>query len=441
MTAVVDPGATTGSVRDPSVWRTVIAGATTPGRLWRLGVALVLACLLTATVSTLSGSTRTDATGDGGVRLASLDYDTAELYEALEGANASAATGIGADRTTSPTALASYGSYVTSAYLRLDHARGQLEPDGSGAAAAESIAYELPRYTAAVDAAQALRDLNAPQAQIDLSSAGQLMSSTILPTADLLQREQRDALAADYQQASGIPIAVALLGLVTLVGLVTVSVREARRTRRILNIGLVVAVLATVLALAWWTTATVIASGHLADVREHNLTASELAQVRIIMLQARGTETAALEGGAQTASASSTDSQLAGDFDQVLRPGGLLDTARPGPGSASPEPIPDLDTIRTAVTAWRTAQRVHGAGSDGSRVAFTQLTTTLGNAIDSERGQRTDALAAASTAFTGLAIGPAALLVLAALATALGIRVRLLEYQGPKEARSASDGK
>jgi hypothetical protein len=420
-------------------WRRVIAGATTPGRLWRLGVALVLACLLTATVSTLSGSTRTDATGDGGVRLASLDYDTAELYEALEGANASAATGIGADRTTSPTALASYGSYVTSAYLRLDHARGQLEPDGSGAAAAESIAYELPRYTASVDAAQALRDLNAPQAQVDLSTAGQLMTSTILPTADLLQREQRDALAADYQQASGIPIAVALLGLLTLAGLVTVSVRDARRTKRILSIGLVVAVLATVVALGWWTTATVIASGHLADVREHNMTASELAQVRIVMLQARGTETAALAGSAPTASvaAPSAASQLAGDFDQVLRPGGLLDTARAGSGTASPPPTPDLDTIRTAVTAWQTALRAQGAGSDGSRVTFTQLTSTLGSAIDSERGQRTDALAAASTAFTGLAIGPAALLVLAALATALGIRVRLLEYQGPKETRSA----
>jgi uncharacterized membrane protein YqjE len=421
-------------------WRRVIAGATTPGRLWRLGVALVVACLLTATVSMLSGSTRTDATGDGGVRLASLDYDTAELYEALEGANASAATGIGADRTTSPTALASYGSYVTSAYLRLDHARGQLEPDGSGAAAAESIAYELPRYTASVDAAQALRDLNAPQAQVDLSTAGQLMTSTILPTADLLQREQRDALAADYQEASGVPIAVALLGLVTLVGLVTVSVRDARRTKRFLNIGLVVAVLATVVALGWWTTATVIASGHLSDVREHNMTASELAQARIVMLQARGTETAALAGSAPTASvaASSAGSQLAGDFDQVLRPGGLLDTARAGAGTGSPQPTPDLDTIRTAVTAWQTALRAQGAGSDGSRVTFTQLTTTLGSAIDSERGQRTDALAAASTAFTGLAIGPAALLVLAALATALGIRVRLLEYQGPKETRSAS---
>jgi hypothetical protein len=441
MTAVLGPGATTGSVRHPSRWRRVIAGGTTPGRLWRLGVLLVLACLLTGAVSTLSGSTRTDATGDGGIRLASLDYDTAELYEALEGANASAATGIGADRTTSPTALASYGSYVTSAYLRLDHARGQLEADGPGAAAAESIAYELPRYTAAIDAAQALRDLNAPQAQVDLSTAGQLMSSTILPTADILQREQRDALAADYQQASGIPIAVALLGLVTLVGLVAVSVREARRTKRILNIGLVVAVIATALALAWWTTATVVATGHLDDVREHDATASELGQVRIVVLQARGTETAALEGTAQTASvaASSMGSQLAGDFDQVLRPGGLLDTARPGPGTASPLPTPD--PIRTAVTAWQTALRDQGAGSDGSRVTFTQLTTTLGSAIDSERGQRTDALAAAATAFTGLAVGPAALLVLAALGTTLGIRNRLLEYQGPEDSRSASAGK
>jgi hypothetical protein len=439
MTAVADPGATTTSVRE-SRWRRVIAGTTTPGHLWRVGVVLVLACLITATVSARSGSTRTDAVGDGGIRLASLDYDTAELYEALEGANASAATGIGADRTTSPTALASYGSYVTSAYLRLDHARGQLEPDGPGAAAAESIAYELPRYTAAVDAAQALRDLNPAQGQVDLESAGALMSSTILPTADLLQREQRDALVADYEQASGLPIAVSLLALVTLVGLLIVSVREARRTRRILNVGVVVAVIATALALVWWTTATVVAAGHLDDVREHNTTASALAGVRIVMLQARGTETAALEAGTPTATAaSSVDAQLTGDFDQVLRPGGLLDTAGPGSGITSPQPTPDLDTIRKAVTAWQTALRAQGAGSDGSRVTFTQLASTLGDAIDSERGQRTDALAAAATAFTGLAAAPAALLVLAALGTALGIRVRLQEYQGPKGTRPASE--
>lgn len=429
MTAVAGPRATTDTLRDPSRWRRVLAGGTTPGRLWRWGVALVLACLLTAMVSGLSGSTRTNATGADGVRLASLDYDTAELYEALEGANASAATGIGADRTTSPTALASYGSYVTSAYLRLDHARGQLEADGAGAADAESIAYGLPRYTAGVDAAQALRDLNPAQAQIDLASAGQLMSSTILPTADDLQRMQRDALTADYQQAGGFPLGVAVLGVVTLVGLVVLSVREARRTKRMLSIGLVVAVIATVAALIWWATATIVATGHVDDARAHNASAGALAQARIVMLQTRSTETAALQAGTPTAAVTaSANARFTADFDQVLRPGGLLDAAQPSP---------DLGTIRNAVTAWQTALQVQGAGTDGSRVAFTQLTSVLGDAIDSERGERTDAVAAAATAFTGLAPGPAALLVLAALGTALGVRARLLEYQGPRGTRAA----
>ncbi|MCD2195412.1 hypothetical protein LQ327_18745 [Actinomycetospora endophytica] len=428
MTAVLGPDPTT-EQRGPSRWRRFVAGGTTPGRLWRWGVALVLACLLTATVSAFSGSTRTNAAGDDGIRLASLDYDTAELYEALEGANASAATGIGADRTTSPTALASYGSYVTSAYLRLDHARGQLEADGPGAADAESIAYALPRYTAGVDAAQALRTLDPTQAQLDLATASQLMSSTILPTADDLQRMQRDALAADYRQAGGFPVALTVLGVLTLVGLVVVSVREARRTRRVLNLGLVVAVVATAVALLWWATASVVATGHVDDAAEHNATASALAQARIVMLQTRGTETAALQAGTPSAAVTaSATAQFATDFDQVLRPGGLLDAAQSSP---------DVGAIRNAVTAWQTALRVQGAGTDGSRVAFTQVTSVLGDAIDSERGERTDALAAASTALTGLAAGPAALLVLAALGTALGIRVRLLEYQGPRGSRAA----
>jgi hypothetical protein len=410
-------------------WQRVLAGGTTPGRLGRWGVALVLACLLTAAVSAVSGSARTDATGTDGIRLASLDYDTAELYEALEGANASAATGIGADRTTSPTALASYGSYVTSAYLRLDHARGQLEPDGPGAADAEQIAYALPRYTAGVDAAQALRTLNPAQAQLDLATAGQLMSSTILPTADDLQRMQRDALTADYEQAGGFPLAVTLLGLATLVGLVVLAVREARRTKRVLSVGLVVAVIATAAALIWWATATIVATGYVDDAREHNATAGALAQARIVMLQTRSTETATLQAGTPGAEATArANAAFAAGFDQVLRPGGLLDQARAHPGLA---PLED------AVTAWQTALRTQGAGTDGSRVAFTQLTAALGDAIDTERGERTEAVAAAATAFTGLAEGPAALLVLAALGTALGVRARLLEYQGPRGSRAA----
>lgn len=404
--------------------RASLSGSTTPAWLWRVGTLLVVGCLLTALASVLAGTARVDDAGAGGDRLAALDFDASELYASLNGANASAATGFGADRTASPTMLARYDSYVTGAYLRLQHAQGLLEQNSADAASAESIGYQLPRYTSEVDAARALRDQGSPRAAAQLDSAAQLMTSTILPAADTLQQDRRAALAVDIDDGTAFPVVVVLLALVTLAVLLWVSVREARRTKRRFSVGLAAAVVALTLALVWWFVATVVATDHLSTAQQRNDVATDLSLVRVVMLQARAGETATIADGASGPTVAALQGQLAGQFDQVLAPGGLL--VRAGRAGAADG---DLTPVRSAVTAWQAALREAGIGSDASRVTFVRLTAAVTDGAGGQQGQRTTAIDAADAALTGIAVGPAVLAVLAALAVALGIRARLREYR------------
>ena len=77
-----------GPARGPGRWRVLVSGSSTPQRLRRLGALLALACLVTALVSALAGTTRADAVGADGARLATLDFDAGELYRSLNEAGA-----------------------------------------------------------------------------------------------------------------------------------------------------------------------------------------------------------------------------------------------------------------------------------------------------------------------------------------------------------------
>lgn len=406
----------------------LLAGSRTPARLRRRGAVLVLLCVLTAVLGALAGTTRLDATGDTGTRLATLDYDAAELYQALNGANASAATGLGGDRTGSPTMLTRYDTYVTGAYLRLDHASSLLGPDEPDTASLETIAYLLPRYTAGIDAARALRTQDPALAQTQLDSATALMSSTLLPAADTVQNDRRVALAADYERAGGFPWLPVLAAAAAVLALITVSVLEARRTRRVFSAGLLVATVLMVAALGWWTWASVAAGTRQDAAAAHNAAATELGHARIVMLQARALEIDTLANGTPAATGTPGPS-LDEMFIQVLGPGGTLDAAGSAAAHDPSVPAPDIEGVRDTVATWQAALRGHGVGSEESRSTFVRLTTTVTGQVHLEQGRRTAAVEATRSALLGLDAGPTALAVAAALASMIAIWLRIREYR------------
>jgi hypothetical protein len=396
------------------VWRRIVFGTATPHRLERLRALLVVACLATAVVSALAGSTRADAVGTGGTRAAAADTDAGQLYRSLNEAEAMATSGLSGNGPAPPTVVARYDDHIARATQRLAHAASLLPPGGRDAALIERIASLLPRYTAQVEEATTLGATGSPGAREALTDASALMRTTILPAADTLRRSQEAALTANYQQAREFPTAVLLVGAAALLGTGYAATRELRRTNRILNPGLAVAGLLLAATLAWWSVATVAASDRLDAARGHNAVATGLDGARIIALQARASE----NGGG--------DGEFSSRLDRILGGGGLLDTAA---GQATGEvTTAGVAGIRAAATDWRNAVAT-GADPDASRSAFDRLGAALADVISTERTALAGDVRGADAALGGTAGGPAVLAVLAAAAAAFGIGRRIREYR------------
>ena len=442
MTLVNSRGSAPPVVLAPEVvprWRTLVSGTATPHRLWRLGVLLVVGCLVTALVSLAAGSARSAAVGAGGARIAGLATDANQLYRSLNEADAMASSGLVSGDGESPTVRARYDDHIAKASERLVHAAGLLPPGGQDAAAIELVATQLPHYTALVEAARTHSANGSPLAEESLHSASQLMRATILPAADELRQARAAALAANYDDASAFPVGVLLVTAVALVGVSAVAVRERRRTNRILNPGLLAAGVLLTSALLWWLIASLGASGRLESARGHNDVAAALDEARVAVLQARSVETLALVDGS-----GGSDEEFTGRLQRLLAPDGLLDTA--AARAVGDTATTGVATIRDAATAWQDAHTrlrtlaesgdadgalASAVGSDpqGSGPAFDRLSAALADVLGTEQTALAIDVRRADAALVAIAEGPALLALLAAAAAATGIGQRVWEYR------------
>lgn len=427
----------------PKRWvRMVRAGITTPERLRRVAAGLVVGCLVTAVISVLSGAARTGAVAESGARIGALTADSAELYRSLADADATATAGYVAGGVEPAPVRARYDDDIARAADRVVRAASRL-PDGDPAAVPVStIAVQLPVYTGLVETARTFNRQGLPLGQSYLNSASRLMRSTILPAAVQLRQLQTEALAAAYQRGSGFPFAVVLIGVAALAGVVDHAVLERRRTKRIVGVGLLAAGAALVAALLWWVVAVAVVGELLDDARRHSDAATALDDARTAVLQARSNESLVLvarSGGG------SSEQGFAAQVERVLGAGGegglLGEAVRRVPDSAA-----RVESIRVALGTWQEAHRrvrelddggqyrqavasVTGTDLASSGAAFQRLDSVLGTAIDVERESFTVEARRASSALTGLTVGPAVLALLAAAAVAAGIGRRVGEYR------------
>lgn len=423
--------------------RMLRAGVTTPERLRRVTVGLVVGCLVIAAVSVLGGATRISAVADSGDRIAASTADAAELYRSLADADATATSGYVAGGVEPVATRARYDDDIARAANRVVQAASRL-PDGDPAAIpVTAIAIQLPVYTGLVEAARTLNRQGLPLGQSYLDSASRLMRSAILPAAVQLRQMQTAALAAAYQRGGGFPFTVLLIGAAVLAGVVDHAVLERRRTKRILSIGLLAAGVAILAALLWWVVAVLVAGDRLESARHHSAAATVLDEARSAVLQARSNESLVLV--ARSGSGGSSEQGFAAHIERVLGAGGesglLGEAVRSVPDSAS-----RVESIRAALVDWQAAHRqvrqldddgryrqavasVTGTDPASSGAAFQRLDSALGAAIDGERESFTVEARRASSALTGLTVGPAVLALFAAAAVAAGIGRRVSEYQ------------
>ncbi|MFC4945253.1 hypothetical protein [Pseudonocardia sp. GCM10023141] len=421
----------------PGRLRGWIDGVTTPDRLRRVGVVLVVGCVLTAVVSLVGAISRTDAVRDGGDRLASLTSDAAELYRALADADAMATSGYVSGGIEPAAIRARYDTDIGSAAQRIVHAAGLLAADDPAAEPVATISAQLPIYSGLIETARTYNRQGLPLGQSYLNSGSTLMRTTILPAVERLRTLETAASDVAYGNGGAIPFAVLLLGIATLAGVIDAAVRERRRTHRVLNLGLVGAGVAVVAVLLWWLLALVVEVSRFDDARGHSTAATTLDDARAAVLQARSNESLVLvaRGGG------SADQGFTDQLDRVVGPdgnGGLLAQVQAS-GTR-------VDDIRSAAQAWRTAHRhvrelddsgryadavaaATGADPAGSGATFERLDKALGDAIATERAAFERDADAAAGALSGLAVGPAVLALLAAAGVVVGIGTRVGEYR------------
>ena len=157
------------------------------------------------------------------------------------------------------------------------------------------LSTELPVYTGLVETARADNRLGLPVGAAYLAEASELMRSRLLPAADALYRQENARLRAVYGQATGLPVLGVIVALIAAAVLVGVQRRLARRTRRVLNHGLVIATAAGLISLVWLLVGLSVARAQFSDARDHgSAPVQALAQADIAALRAHADESLTL---------------------------------------------------------------------------------------------------------------------------------------------------
>jgi hypothetical protein len=371
-----------------------------------------------------------------------LSLDSQQLYRALSDADATEAAAF-LSGGLEPLALRTrFEADITRAAQRLEAATAAAAQSTAGSRLA-TLSAALPVYTGLVETARADNRLGLPLGAAYLREASGLMRAKLLPVARDLYAQENAQLAAADRQATAVPYAALAVAIMALLFLCGALWWLARRTKRIVNPGLLVATAAMVCALIWLISALVVARGQLTFARNQGSAPVEaMASADIAALQAHADESLTLIDR-------SGDDSFQQDFvslEKRLGPGrGSLLTDAAIAAQASRGARPAAAALRVA-SAWFTAHRrvralddggsypaavrlALGSGSADSAVLFGRLDIDLTGAISADQASFRSAALAGQDALAGLEAGMVALSLLMAAGCIWGISRRLAEYR------------
>ncbi len=420
---------------------------TTPGALIGFTAAVVLVSVLAGLFTAASVQRRAQALDDLTARSGPLSVAAQDLYRSLSDADATATSAFLAGGLEPADVRARYESDVAQAEAALATAVAAREP-GDLADPGSSLAVlsrELSVYTGLVETARAYNRQGLPVGAAYQREASSLMRDELLPAAARLYGDETAGLRADQDRAGAWPAGELLLGLAVLVLLVVAQRYVRARTRRRLNVGLVVATVAAVVSLAWVLLATL---GVLANVQASREDGSDqtdvLARARILALTARGDETLTLvargSGGAYQDHYDRTRVELAGaDGDGGLHADARRLATDPAVGGDVAEAADQQrawhdvhERIRELDDSGAYGQAVElavGAGADSAAVRFDAVDTALREAIDETTAAFEHKVSQARGDLTGAVAGVVLLALVTAVGGAAGIWQRLKEYR------------
>ena len=177
-------------------------------------------------------------------------------------------------------------------------------PTAQSAEIIAELANLIPTYTGLIETARADNRQNLLVGAAYLREASSFLRIQILPAAQRLEQAETDQLTAAQEEAAQVPVAGLLLSGALVLWLLAIQVYLRRLTRRLLNIGLLVATLVALTATAWLGIASGLAARHSADsLKDGSRQLEILAGARVYGVLALGDEALGLTiGGRGTGS-------------------------------------------------------------------------------------------------------------------------------------------
>lgn len=421
------------------------SAASTPGRLFLIGVSLALLAVLTGAFGAIEMQQKQNTIDNLISHREPVAAASQQIYRSLSDADATAASAFLAGGTMPTDLRERYDLDIATAGANLAKASADVGGVPDAEAQVNVLSQQLPVYTGLVETARAYNRQGYPSGAAYLREASGLMRAKLLPAAQRLYEIDFARLSEEQDAAGSVPWFSLGLGIVLLAALIAAQRYLTRRTNRLLNVGLVVATGAVVVALIWGTAALLIESARVSAGHDHGSQQVEvIVQARIVALKMRANETLTLvargDGGDYEEEFKKLAEEISGDGD-----GNLLNQAR---GLAENKETQDLiDAAQKNADDWLAAhQRVRELDDGGSyqeavslaistaaktsaATMFSKLDDNLMKALRSGREQFAEETSAASNVMTGLAPGIAVLALVAAAGVTMGIRDRLQEYR------------
>jgi hypothetical protein len=440
-----DPAAA-GPVAAGRIRRRRLDLATTPGRLGLLLAGLVLLSLAWGALAAFTATQYASAAAGVVATREPLSLDAQRIYSALSDANDTAVTAFLTAGVEPAASRQRYLSDISAASGAIERATAA---GGAGTAAATAdlgvLAQQLPVYTGEIETARADNRLGLPLGAAYLREASGLMRGTLLPKADDLYADQNASLEGASAQATGLPLVCVTVAAGLVVGyLLYRASRWLRgRTNRLLNLGLLAALVVVVISLAWLGAAYAAGRSDLLHARARgSATVEAVAQVSIAAQEAHADESLTLIDN-------TGDDTYQTDYlrrQHALGPGaGTLLAAAQSAARGTPAAPAVSAAVSDARTWFAAHARVRSSDDNGNHAAavasvlstkpgeagasFARLSADLATATNRDQAVFDSTARSASGAYSGLEPGLIVAALLMAAACAWGLSRRLAEYR------------
>jgi len=431
-----------------AAWRTF--GSSTPGKLFLIAAALTIGCLATGLYASTTLNGRTHTLQQLISRAEPIAESSQVLFSSLSIADASANSAFisgglepASLRQRYLNAIASASAALITAANNPDEAGGALSADDDPVHAdLVSLTVNLPVYTGLVETARANNRLGNPVGSAYLNEASGLMQETLLPAAQRIYEQRASTIAQPQRVLTRPPYLVYVLLFAVIAALIAASRYLDRRTRRRLNVGVVISLIAMSAGTLWLlvvgltsVAATTTARVDGADPL-HSLTSA-----RISLQQARSAQTLSLVRRDQTA----LNDNFTTSTRQVAEVLNSLSQEYHS-GKRKTLPITDIDEARAALVEWQITDReigkalavgdylgaralTVGSGPTSAATYYATVDNAIVRSITEARNAFRNNIYTAGKLLAFSSTGILVLALLAAIAIPIGFYDRIREYR------------